>query len=101
EVSTGKPAAAGEALTVSRDAIDEILAELDRELVGLAYVMTRVREIAALVVIDRLRWQLGLEAGRPSLHMSFTGNPGTGKTTVALRMAQILHRLGYVERPHV
>jgi probable Rubsico expression protein CbbX len=81
--------------------IEGVLDQLDRELIALAPVKTRIREISALLVVDQLRRQAGLTAGRPTLHMCFTGNPGTGKTTVALRMADILHRLGYIERNHV
>ena len=81
--------------------IEEILAQLDRELIGLRPVKTRIREIASLLLIERIRKRMGLASEAPTLHMSFTGNPGTGKTTVALRIASILHRLGYVRRGQV
>jgi len=81
--------------------IDELLDALDRELVGLAPIKLRIREIAALLLVDQVRERFGLSATRPSLHMCFTGAPGTGKTTVALRMAEPLHRVGYLERGHL
>ncbi len=81
--------------------IADELAQLDVELIGLAPVKRRIREIAALLLVDRVRRRLGLMTEAPTLHMSFTGNPGTGKTTVAMRMAGILHKLGYVRRGHL
>jgi probable Rubsico expression protein CbbX len=78
--------------------IDEVLTGLDADLVGLVPVKKKVQEIAALLLVDRARNKFGLDAPRPNLHMCFTGPPGTGKTTVALRMAELLHRVGYLEQ---
>jgi probable Rubsico expression protein CbbX len=81
--------------------IAKILKVLDDELVGLAPVKARIREIAALLLVDKLRKNLGIAAGSPGLHMSFTGSPGTGKTTVGLKMADILYQLGYIQKGHL
>lgn len=81
--------------------VAEVLDELDRALIGLAPVKKRVREMAALLLVERARKSMGLTQAAPTLHMSFTGNPGTGKTTVALKMANLLHKLGYVRKGHL
>src|ERR1700704_3350901 len=79
----------------------DVLQQLDRELVGLVPVKTRIREVASLLLVDRLRRGYGLDSERPTLHMCFTGSPGTGKTTVAVRMAEVLRRLGYLGKGHL
>ncbi|TDD90482.1 CbbX protein [Actinomadura darangshiensis] len=103
--ATGEPLPPGARVDLAKERsdsqADSVLDALDAELVGLAPVKTRIREIAALLLVDRVRARFGIDSGRPNLHMCFTGSPGTGKTSVAVRLAELLHRLGYIRRGHL
>lgn len=100
-VTTDAPASVAVREIFRDSGVDAVLTQLDEDLVGLVPVKQRIREIAALLVVERIRERFGLATNAPTLHMSFTGHPGTGKTTIALRMAEILQRLGYIRKATV
>ena len=99
--SPAAPASTAPRALFESSGVKALLDQLDAELIGLAPVKDRIRDIAALLLIDKLRAEQGLQSQPPTLHMCFTGNPGTGKTTVALRMAEVLKQLGYVRKGHL
>ena len=101
ETEVARPTEIDLAAEYESSGVADVLRELDEELIGLAPVKQRIKETAALLLVDRARRDMGLSHESPTLHMSFSGNPGTGKTTVALKMAGLLHRLGYVRKGHL
>ena len=81
--------------------IKRILNNLNKDLIGLKPIKSRIQEIAALLLIDKVKTKLGIKTVNPGLHMSFTGNPGTGKTLIGFKMADILYQLEYINKGHL